>query len=574
MIANRGEIAVRVIRTLREMGITSVAVFSEADRDAPFVQLADEAFRLGPAPAAQSYLNVEALLGVARDARVDAVHPGYGFLAENADFAEAVQGAGLTFVGPPPAAMGLMGDKVRARQAVGALGVPLVPGTDGPVRATAEAVAFVKHYGYPIAVKASGGGGGRGIRVVRRPEDLSDALEQASREASAYFKNPSVYLERYFDDPRHVEIQVLGDIHGALLHLGERDCSVQRRHQKLIEETPGPGVTPDLRKRMGEAAIRAASSARYTSAGTVEFLLTREDEFYFLEMNTRIQVEHPITEVVSGYDLIREMVLIAAGERMSPTGNVLEPAGHAIEVRVNAEDPGQGFRPTPALIARVRDPGGIGVRVDSGVCAGYEIPRDYDSLLAKIIVSAPTREQARQRALRAVAEAEIEGPQTTLQFAEAVLAHPIFATGRAGTSFVEQHLDELTAGYERGALVPAGATPAVRGDHRTFEVEVDRRLFRVRVAELKTDGRMRPAAGSRPRVRSAPSGDLLSPMHGTVIQIRRSVGDMVREGDALVIIEAMKMENEVAAHRAGTVKAIDVAVGDTVEIDQRLATIE
>jgi acetyl-CoA/propionyl-CoA carboxylase biotin carboxyl carrier protein len=574
LIANRGEIAVRIIRTLREMGITSVAAFSDADRDAPFVHQADEAYRLGAAPPADSYLNIDALLIVAREAGVDAIHPGYGFLAENAAFAEAVAGTEVTFIGPSPDAMRLMGDKVRARGAVGALGVPLVPGTDGPVRDLDQAREFGRRTGYPLAVKAAGGGGGRGIRVVRRAEDLEEALEGASREAAAYFKNPEVYLEQYFDDPRHVEIQVLGDTHGTLLHLGERDCSVQRRHQKLIEETPAPGITRELRARMGEAAIRAASSARYTSAGTVEFLLTREGDFYFLEMNTRIQVEHPVTELVSGRDLIREMVFIAAGERMSPTDSLLDPDGHAIEVRVNAEDPHRDFRPAPAKIAEIREPGGIGVRVDSGISTGYVIPGDYDSLLAKIIVWAPDRPQARLRALRALDETRIEGPTTTLQLAEAVLKHPTFAAGGAGTTFLAGHLEELLAATEKRTTALDDTAQLPRGEPRVFEVEVNRKFFHVNVAELKPESRQRPQRAMQSRHRTAGSTELSSPMHGTVIDIRRNVGDVVGEGDALVIIEAMKMENEISAHRAGTVKKIDVVVGDTVEVDQRLAVIE
>ncbi|MDQ2742995.1 MAG: acetyl-CoA carboxylase biotin carboxylase subunit, partial [Chloroflexota bacterium] len=520
LVANRGEIALRVIRTLREMGIMSVAAFSEVDRAARFVQEADEAYLLGPAPAAQSYLSIDAILAVARQARIEAVHPGYGFLAENVAFAEAVGEAGITFIGPSPHAMLVMGDKVQARRAVAELGVPLVPGTVGPVRTLQEAIAFADSAGYPVAVKASGGGGGRGIRVVHEPGAMPDALEGARREALAYFNNPEIYLERYYHDPRHVEIQVLGDQHGTLVHLAERDCSVQRRHQKLVEESPAPAVDRALRERMGEMALRAARSVHYDSAGTVEFLLTRENEFYFLEMNTRIQVEHPVTEAISGIDLIREMVLAAAGEPLTVRDNLLDPRGHAIEIRVNAEDPVNGFRPTPGPITTYREPGGFGVRVDSGVYQGYSIPQEYDSLMAKLIVWAPDRQAARLRALRALGEFEVAGPATTIPFAAAVLRHPVFVQGDAGTTFVTEHMDELLS--EIGP-VPSSVECAVpgtrRGEARTFEVEVNRKLFQVQVAELvavKAVQKTSKRSTSTQRMVQH-TNDLVSPMHGTVI---------------------------------------------------------
>ncbi len=577
LVANRGEIALRVIRTLREMGITSVAAFSEADRAARFVQEADEAYLLGPAPAAQSYLSIDAILAVARQARVEAIHPGYGFLAENVAFAEAVGEAGITFIGPSPHAMLVMGDKVQARRAVAELGVPLVPGTVGPVQTLQEALAFASSAGYPVAVKASGGGGGRGIRVVHEPGAMPDALEGARREALAYFNNPEIYLERYYHDPRHVEIQVLGDKHGALVHLAERDCSVQRRHQKLIEESPAPALDRTLRERMGEMALRAARSARYDSAGTVEFLLTRENEFYFLEMNTRIQVEHPVTEVVSGIDLIREMVLAAAGEPITVRDNLLEPCGHAIEIRVNAEDPVNGFRPTPGPIAIYREPGGFGVRVDGGVYQGYSIPQEYDSLMAKLIVWAPDRGAARLRALRALSEFEVAGPATTIPFAAAVLRHPVFVLGDAGTTFVAEHMDELLSEIAPAASAVVGAASGpTRGEARTFEVEVNRKLFHVQVAELvAAKAVQKTSKRSTPTPRTVQhTNDLVSPMHGTVIGVKRQVDDAVQEGEVLFLVEAMKMENEVPAHRSGHVKSIAVAVGDTVEAEQKMAVIE
>lgn len=574
-IANRGEIALRVVRTLRELDIKSVAGYSDADRDALFVSEADEAYRIGPAPARQSYLDIDAVLTAARQSGADAVHPGYGFLAENAAFARAVTKAGLVFIGPSAEAIATMGDKVAARRAVADVGVPTVPGTPGPVESTDDARRLAAGVGYPVAVKASGGGGGRGIRVVRSPDEMATALEAARREAEASFKNPEVYLERYFDDPRHVEIQVLGDRHGNLVHLGERDCSIQRRHQKLIEETPSPAVDRDLRERMGAAALRAAAAVSYTSAGTVEFLLTRDGEFYFLEMNTRIQVEHPITERVTGIDLIREMVLIAAGEPMSVRGSFLDLNGHAIEVRVNAENPLQGFRPAPATITRYVPPGGIGIRLDSGVSAGYTIPSDYDSLIAKVIAWGPDREQARRRLLRALDEYEIVGPQTTIPFLEAVLASPTFIAGDAGTTFVERELPRLTAQIE-----PVDQSPPVPGEEigprRRFDVEVNRKLFRVEIAERTARAPKRPAgrSGSGRRTSSLDGNSLVSPMHGTVISVTREVGAPVRVGDTILVIEAMKMENDIPAHRTGTLAAISVQPGETVETDQLLATIE
>lgn len=559
------------------MGIVSVVGYSDADRKALFVQQADEAYYLGPDEPAASYLNVQSILSAARQAGAQAVHPGYGFLAENEAFATAVQEAELTFIGPTSSAIRLMGDKVRARAAASALGVPVVPGTPKPVGRLEEALTFARDAGYPVAVKAAGGGGGRGIRVVWAASEMEEALDRARREAAAYFKNPEVYLERYFLDPRHVEVQILGDQHGHLVHLGERDCSIQRRHQKLLEESPSPAVDPALRKRMGDMALRVASSVGYTSAGTVEFLLSREGDVYFLEMNTRIQVEHPVTEeVVPGsLDLLREMVLAAAREPISIQCDVLEPQGHAIEVRINAEDPGNGFRPTPTAINRYREPGGIGVRVDSGVYEGYTIPRNYDSLMAKLIVRASNREGARIRALRALGEFQVTGPATTIPFSESVIRHPQFAAGEAGTTFVENHLEELIAGMRETA---SSRMQAVQEDRsgRTFEVEVNRKLFHVRVSEVERDRRV---TGARRKLQTtAPTASdgaaLVSPMHGTVIAVRKQPGEGVHEGEVIFIIEAMKMENEVPAHRTGTLSSIDVQIGDTVETGQQMGSIE
>ena len=576
LIANRGEIAVRIVRTLREMSIPSVVAFSDADRDALFVLEADEAHYLGPAAATASYLNVKALLEVATRSGAQAVHPGYGFLAENPAFADAVQAAGLVFIGPSSRALRTMGDKVAARRAVSALGVPIIPGSAGPVGSLDEARRIGREIGFPLAVKAAGGGGGRGIRIVWDERELADSLEGARREAEAYFKNPDMYLERYFPEPRHVEVQVLGDHHGCLVHLGERDCSVQRRHQKLIEESPSPAVDRDLRARMGEMALRAAASVDYSSAGTVEFLLAPDGQFYFLEMNTRIQVEHPVTEWVTGVDLIREMVLAAAGEHISVTQSVEDLVGHSIEVRINAEDPSNGFQPTPATISRYREPGGPGTRVDTGVYAGFTIPGDYDSLIGKLICWAPDREAVRRRILRALHEFEIEGPRTTIPFHQAALEHPIFAAGDATTAFLRDHGKEIEDSMPPVNAGEATAGETVRGDPRSFEVEVDRRVYRVRVSEIQS--RTMPGKKQREPRSRAQSGshgaELMSPMHGTVIDLKKHVGDTVQAGEPVLLIEAMKMENEIRAHRPGILKDILVKPGDTVETDQPLARIE
>jgi acetyl-CoA/propionyl-CoA carboxylase, biotin carboxylase, biotin carboxyl carrier protein len=576
LVANRGEIAVRIVRTLREMGITSAVAFSEADRDALFVLEADESYYLGPAAAGASYLNIRALLEVAATSGAQAVHPGYGFLAENVTFADAVQTAGLTFIGPSSHAMRTMGDKVQARRSALSLGVPLIPGSPGPVESLDEVRQFGIEFGFPLVIKAAAGGGGRGIRVVWKEREMPDALESARREAQTYFGHPDVYVERYIAEPRHIEVQIIGDRHGCLVHLGERDCSVQRRHQKLIEESPSPAVDRDLRARMGEMALRVAGSVDYASAGTVEFLLGPDGQFYFLEMNTRIQVEHPVTEWVTGVDLIGEMILASAGEHITLTESVEHLDGHAIEVRVNAEDPANGFRPTPATISRYREPGGPGTRVDSGVYAGFTIPGDYDSLMAKLICWAPDRERARRRTLRALHEYVIEGPRSTIPFHVATLQHPIFVSGEVSTSFLDAHGPEIERATGPGKLAVSEDPETIREDPKVFEVEVDRRVYRVRIAEVRSrTARQKRQASNRTSSRTAAhASELVSPMHGTVIGVKKGEGDTVQIGEPVLLIEAMKMENEVVAHRTGTVKAILTKLGETVETDQPLAKIE
>jgi acetyl-CoA/propionyl-CoA carboxylase biotin carboxyl carrier protein len=452
LVANRGEIAVRVFRTLRELGIGTVAVYSEADRGSLHVSAADEAYLIGPGAPAESYLNEERLLDVAARAGAEAVHPGYGFLAENAGFARAVEGAGLVWIGPPPDAIEVMGSKTAARARMTAAGVPVVPGTTEPVTSPEDVVRLGEELGWPIAIKAAAGGGGKGLRVVHEPTEAERAFESAQREGEAYFADPTVYVERYLEDPRHVEVQVLADAHGNVIHLGERDCTIQRRHQKLVEETPSPAVDDELRKRIGGIAVEAARAVEYRSAGTIEGLLSREGEYFFLEMNTRIQVEHTVTEMATGLDLVREQVLIAAGEPLWLRQEDVRLTGHAIECRINAEDPSNGFLPSPGRITSYREPGGPGVRVDSGVTVGSEIPALYDPLVAKLIVQGVNREHARRRMLRALDEFEIGGITTLLGFHRALLEHPCFAEGATCHGVVEsEELAECANQLSHGA---------------------------------------------------------------------------------------------------------------------------
>ena len=430
LVANRGEIAVRIFRTLRELGIGSVAVYSEADRDAVHPRVADEAYLIGPGPAAESYLVGERILDAARQAGAEAIHPGYGFLAENAAFARAVEDAGLIWIGPPSSAIELMGSKTEARTAMQAAGVPIIPGATDPVETVAEVLRLGDEVGYPLIVKAAAGGGGKGMKLVASPDEAERAFESAQREGEKYFADGRVYVERYLEDPRHVEVQVLADAHGNVIHLGERDCTIQRRHQKLIEETPSPAVDAELRERIGQIAVDAARAAGYRSAGTIEGLLTADGSYYFMEMNTRIQVEHTVTEEVTGIDLVREQVLIAAGEPLSIRQEDVVLRGHAIECRINAEDVSSGFLPAPGRITAYREPSGPGVRVDSGVVAGSEISGLYDPMIAKLIVHGVDREHARMRMLRALDEFEIGGPPTLLGFHRALLSHAEFIDGR------------------------------------------------------------------------------------------------------------------------------------------------
>ncbi len=585
LVANRGEIAVRVLRTLREMGIPSVAVYSEVDRDAVFVHHADEAYLLGPGPASESYLNVPRILGVCARAGVDAVHPGYGFLAENAEFARALGEAGITWIGPPPSAIEAMGSKTGARALMKAAGVPIVPGVTEPVPDVDAARPVADQIGYPVAVKASAGGGGKGFRVALTPDRLADAFEGAVREGERFFADGTVYLERYLPEPRHVEIQVFADGHGNCIHLGERDCSVQRRHQKLVEETPSPVVSDDLRRRMGEASVKAALAVGYRGAGTLEYLVSGE-EFFFLEMNTRIQVEHTVTEAVTGLDLVREQVRVAAGEPLSVTQDEVRARGHAFECRINAEDAAHKFLPSPARITAYREPSGPGVRVDSGVRAGSDIPEIYDPMVAKLIVWDVDRETARRRMLRALSEFVVEGPATLIPFHRWLLSEQEFIDGGACHALLARLADEPTP------LPPVEGGPTVPGDgapeqgpltERRFTAEVEGRRFEVALRYApQVGGAAAPAAPARaPKAKRArgsggdggATGEVLTPMQGTVLKVLVEPGQEVVAGAVVAIVEAMKMENEITAPRAGSVASVLVSPGQSVQAGETLARL-
>jgi acetyl-CoA/propionyl-CoA carboxylase, biotin carboxylase, biotin carboxyl carrier protein len=576
LVANRGEIAVRIFRTLRELGIASVAVYSEADRSSLHVAYADEAHALGGRTAAESYLDVEKILAAAHRSGAEAVHPGYGFLAENAAFAQAVEDAGLVWIGPPPAAIELMGHKTAARARMREAGVPIIPGTTDPVGSAEEVAALGEEIGYPLLIKAAAGGGGKGMKVVASPGEAAAAFASAQREGRSYFADPSVYVERYLEDPRHVEVQVLADAHGNVVHLGERDCTIQRRHQKLVEETPSPAVSPELRARIGQIAVDAARAAGYRSAGTVEGLLTPDGEYFFMEMNTRIQVEHTVTELVTGLDLVREQVLIAAGEPLWLSQEDVVLRGHAIECRINAEDPSNGFRPAPGRVTSYREPAGPGVRVDSGVTAGAGISGLYDPMIAKLIVHDVDRDRARRRMLRALEEFEIGGVKTLIGFHRALLSHPCFVAGQTCHGVVEseelaQRAEELS---HQDTVTVAAASDGALSEQKTV-AEIDGR--RVEVKVLRPEPSYRGLARRRLE-RSAAGGAagtdvVTSPMQGTVLEVKVADGDAVEAGAVICIVEAMKMENEVTAHRSGLVAELAVAPGESVTIGQAICVI-
>jgi acetyl-CoA/propionyl-CoA carboxylase biotin carboxyl carrier protein len=579
LVANRGEIAVRVMRTLRELGIAAVAVYSEADRAALHVAIADDAYLLGPGPAGDSYLRGDRIVDVARRAGAEAIHPGYGFLAENAAFAREVEAAGLVWIGPPADAIEAMGSKIAARERMRAAGVPVVPGTTAPATSAADVLAAAEEIGYPIAVKASAGGGGKGLRVARGPDEVERAYETAVREGEAYFADPAVYLERYLDDPRHVEVQILADAHGNVVHLGERDCTIQRRHQKLVEETPSPAVDAELRARIGALAVDAARAVDYRSAGTIEGLLTDDGEYFFLEMNTRVQVEHTVTEAVTGIDIVREQVLIAAGGALSITQDDVEIRGHAIECRVNAEDVSRGFLPAPGRITAYREPGGIGVRVDSGVRAGDEISDLYDPLIAKLVVHDVDREHARRRMLRALGEFVIEGPTNLLGFHRALLATPCFVAGQTCRGIVEseelaRRAAELALRSEAARLDGSGPARAVREQRLGIEIDGRRHDVRIHTPEPPwTELAERHQERSK-GISGEATGAVTSPMQGTVLSVAVEAGGQVQAGELICVVEAMKMENELVAHRDGLVAEVLVAPGQQVALGEVVCVIE
>jgi acetyl-CoA/propionyl-CoA carboxylase biotin carboxyl carrier protein len=579
LVANRGEIAIRVFRTLRELGIGTVAVYSAVDRDRLHVATADEAYLLGPGPASESYLRADTIVAVALRAGADAIHPGYGFLAENADFARRVEEAGLVWIGPPPEAIEAMGSKISARERMRAAGVPVVPGTTAPATSVEDVLDAAGDVGYPIVVKASAGGGGKGMRVARSADDVERAFETSRREGEAYFADAAVYVERYLEDPRHVEVQVLADAHGNVLHLGERDCTIQRRHQKLLEETPSPAVDDELRARIGAIAVDAARAVGYRSAGTIEGLLDADGAYYFLEMNTRVQVEHTVTEAVTGIDIVREQIRVAAGDELSVTQDDVLLRGHAIECRINAEDVTRGFLPSPGRITAYREPAGIGVRIDSGVRAGDEISELYDPLIAKLIVHDVDREHARRRMLRALEEFVIEGPATLLGFHRALLETSCFVEGGTCRGIVEsEELAERVQDLER--LVHAGRSVAETDGRRpTHEqvvaVEIDGRRHEIRLvapeppwADLARRHRERSTGLS-----GAAVGAVTSPMQGTVLSVAVEEGVSVSAGDLICVVEAMKMENEIVSASAGVVSELAVAPGEQVSSGQVICVL-
>jgi acetyl-CoA/propionyl-CoA carboxylase biotin carboxyl carrier protein len=569
LVANRGEIAVRIMRTCREMGIPTVAVYSDADRDALHVEMADESYRIGPALASDSYLSIGAILEAAQKARATLIHPGYGFLAERAHFASAVAEAGFTFVGPPPQAIEQMGDKAAARRIADAAGMPIVPGTRDPVD-VAHAKKEAPRIGYPLLVKAAFGGGGKGMHVVRDADHLEESLNRAEREARSYFGRPEVLLERFVDRAHHVEAQVMADAKGNVVFFGERDCSVQRRHQKLIEETPSPLFDDALRERFAEAAIALVTSARYTNAGTIECILDEDGSFFFLEMNTRLQVEHTVTEMVTGLDIVALQIEVALGGSLA--GLVVEPRGHAIECRINAEDPGRNFLPGPGRITRYVEPGGPFVRVDGGFTAGREIPGDYDSMFAKLVVSGADRDQARRRMIRALDEFVVEGVPTTIPVHRWVLESEAFVTATHTTTWLERALVEAHLPAQ-GDLEPASA-PVRSGRARDILVEVDGRRVPVRIFDER-----REAAPGTPSPHAAHHGEhvhgeIRAPMQGTIVKVLVEKGQPIQAGDVVCILEAMKMENHIASNREGEITDLPIRPGQIVELGALLAVID
>ena len=582
LIANRGEIAVRVIRAAREMGIATVAVYSELDRNALHVRLADEAYSLGGQTAAESYLNTDAILAAITASGADAVHPGYGFFSENADFARRITDLGVAFIGPPPAAIEEMGDKVSSRLAAQRGGAPIVPGTTEFANGPDEIRAFGEANGWPIAIKAAFGGGGRGMKVVHSAAEVDEAMASAQREAKSFFGRDEVYVERYLTWPRHIEVQVIGDQHGNVVWVSTRDCSAQRRHQKLIEEAPAPALPAGVEDAMGAAAVKAAVAVGYYNAGTVEFIY-QDGEFFFLEMNTRLQVEHPVTEAITGIDLVEWQIRVAAGEALPMTQDEVLAArrGHAIEVRINAEDPAGGkFLPSPGMITKLVPPDGFGVRFDSGYESGDEISQYYDNLVGKLIVWGKDRPTAIARTIRALEETVVEGVATTIPADLAILRDPQFAAVEHSTKWVEERLD--LSGIAATATAPPATEDETALVRRTTTVEVDGRRFEVALWVPETPAVAAAPAARKPKRAAAASGgggalgsnNVTVPMQGTIVKILVEVGQEVEAGQGIVVLEAMKMENQITAERSGTVTAINVEPGQTVGGGDVVATIE
>ena len=604
LVANRGEIAVRVMRACDDLGVDTVAVYSDADKHSGHVRYADEAYNIGPARAADSYLDHDVVIEAAQKADADAIHPGYGFLAENAEFADAVQSAeGITWVGPDAETMEQAGEKTKARQVMQAADVPIVPGTTDPVETEDEVHEFGEEYGYPIAIKAEGGGGGRGMKIVRDPEEAGAQLEAAKREGEAYFDNDSVYLERYLESPRHIEVQILADEYGNVRHLGERDCSLQRRHQKVIEEGPSPAISPELREKIGAAARRGADKAEYYNAGTFEFLVEEEDRtdgellgpdanFYFLEVNTRIQVEHCVTEELTGIDIVKWQLRIAAGEEIDFSQEKIELQGHAIEFRINAENAADDFAPaTGGELATYDPPGGIGVRIDDALRQDDDLVTDYDSMIAKLIVHGEDRQECFARSERALAEYDIEGIPTIVPFHRLMLTDDAFTAGTHTTKYLDEELDhaELEAAQDRWGTEPI---PDESGDETVeheFTVEVNGKRFDVNLEE--SAGMFEAASGGsggssqQPARRGGDDSDdsaavtadgevVEAEMQGTILEVNVGEGDTVNPSDVICVLEAMKMENDVIAETGGTVTEIAVGEGDSVDQGDPLVVLE
>lgn len=585
LVANRGEIAVRVMRACRELDIETVAVYSDADRDAGHVRYADEAYNIGPPPASESYLDGDAIIEVATRAEVDAIHPGYGFLAENAAFAAQVEASELTWIGPPSDVMRQVGTKTDGRTVMTEAGVPVVPGTTDPIQRSEDVESFAAEHGYPVVIKADAGGGGRGMVVINEQADIADAIARAEREGEAYFGDDRIYVEKFLARPKHVEVQVIADHHGNVRHLGERDCSLQRRHQKVIEEAPAPGLDDDIRDALGNAACRGLADVGYTNAGTVEFLVDGDD-YYFMEVNTRIQVEHPASECITGLDIVKWQLRVAAGEPISFEQDDVSFDGHAIEYRINAEHPANAFAPTPGKLTSFELPGGIGVRVDTAVREGDTISGDYDSMIAKFIIHASDREECLKRSERALRECEINGVHTTIPFHRMMLRDQAFRKGTHHTRYLDEKVEEEALADAVNMWGPS-TTPS--GDdtepvERSYTIEVNDKRFAVDLIDHNQQEAQQPVSAPTAKPRASetsrspsagtPGESIVAEMQGTVLSVAVTEGDSVEPGDVICVVEAMKMENDIVTSAAGEVTQVPITEGDTVDMGDLLCVIE